>query len=106
MGDNNFFVERIEVVQELQPCRWFCPFEDNKSSRGERLHYLSVWTDYEDSARSNGSLFSLEDSEVNDGRCQPPLKAWIPMIPADDAFTELRDPSTAQSVDELPHSKT
>lgn len=86
MGDNNFFVERIEVVQEVQPCRWFCPFENNKSSRGDRLHYLSVWTDYENSVRSKSLLFSLEDSEQDDGNYQPPCKAWIPMVPADDAL--------------------
>lgn len=77
MGDNNFFVERIDVVDEPQPCRWFCPFEDNKSSQGERLYYLSVWTDYVDSATSKGRLFSLKDGETKDGKHQPPAKAWV-----------------------------
>ncbi|MGI9105908.1 MAG: hypothetical protein ACR2G4_06635 [Pyrinomonadaceae bacterium] len=76
MGDNNFFVERIRV-EEPQPCRWFCQFEDNKSSQGERLHYLSVWTDYEDSANSKGLLFALKDGEMTDGKHQPPDKAWV-----------------------------
>lgn len=77
MGDNNFFVERIDVVDAPQQCRWFCPFEDNLSSQGERLHYLSVWTDYEDSAKSKGLLFALKDGEMKEGKHQPPDKAWV-----------------------------
>jgi CRISPR-associated protein Cas5t len=73
MGDNNFFVERIEAYDNVpQPCRWFNKYNGQSLSQGERLYYLSIWTDYETNARSNGSLFALTD-ESN----EPPQEAWV-----------------------------
>src|SRR5437764_174269 len=69
MGDNNFFVERLEVSDDPSPCRWFSLYQGEPLSRGARLHYLSVWTDYEADNESeprsvsrSGSLpFALTD---------------------------------------------
>ncbi len=73
MGDNNFFIERVDVFDRPQePCRWFSLYQNQKLTRGERLHYLSVWTDYETNVRSRGLLFALTDEEES-----PPPEAWV-----------------------------
>jgi CRISPR-associated protein Cas5t len=76
MGDNNLFLEQIEVRDRPGPCRWFYPFSGERVSRGERLYYLSVWTDYRTNARSSSLLFAL--SETKDS-LQADDKAWVRM---------------------------
>lgn len=72
MGDNNFFIERLKVSQGPSACRWFSPYKGGLLSPGERLHYLSVWTDYESNSRSGSFPFILNDvSEA------PPQDGWI-----------------------------
>jgi len=71
MGDNNFFVERFEVERKPSPCRWLRPLRENESPQGERLFYLSIWTDYENNSGSNSQLFCL--TAVRDD----PLDAWV-----------------------------
>lgn len=72
MGDNNFFIERLDVSQEPSACRWFSLYKGRLLSPGERLHYLSVWTDYKSNSRSGSFPFILNDvSEA------PPRDGWI-----------------------------
>lgn len=73
LGDNNFFLEKLEVSNlPHKSCRWFTRYTNEQVVEGERLHYLSVWTDYEDNSRSHSLLFSLsQESE------KPPPKSWI-----------------------------
>lgn len=74
MGDNNFFLERVEVCKKPESCRWFYPFNGERLQRGERLHFLSIWTDYETNMRSRGLLFALTPNQE-----YPPSDAWIPI---------------------------
>jgi len=78
MGDNNLFVEKIEVNERAQPCRWFCPFTGRRLPLGERLYYLSVWTDYQQNSRSASQLFALSptrDSLKADDDCWITIEA-------------------------------
>lgn len=74
MGDNNFFLERIEVSNQPSSCRWFSKYQGQSLPRGERLHYLSVWTDYEIDSRSGILPFTLTSIQES-----PPNEAWIPI---------------------------
>jgi CRISPR-associated protein Cas5/DevS len=71
LGDNNFFIERLNV-KEPSACRWFSSYKGGLLSPGERLHYLSVWTDYESNSRSSSLPFVLTDVSQS-----PPKDAWI-----------------------------
>ena len=72
MGDNNFFIERLTVTKAPSACRWFSPYEGGLLPPGERLHYLSVWTDYKLNSRSGSFPFIL--SEVSE---KPSDEAWV-----------------------------
>ncbi len=71
LGDNNFFVERLEIEKSPSPCCWLRPLAGNESPQGERLFYLPIWTDYENNSSSNSQLFSL--TEMRD----EPREAWV-----------------------------
>lgn len=83
MGDNNFFLERIEVCDKPEPCQWFYPFTGNRLQHGGRLHFLSVWTDYETNIHSRGLLFALTPYQES-----PPSDAWIHITERDPITTE------------------
>jgi CRISPR-associated protein Cas5t len=72
MGDNNFFIERLETKTGIEPCQWLCELRDDAMPLGEKLFYLSVWTDYVGNEKSDSRLFYL--SENNNS---PPPTAWI-----------------------------
>lgn len=72
MGDNNFFIERLGVSKAPSACRWFSPYEGGLLPPEERLHYLSVWTDYESNSRSGSFPFILTDVSET-----PPDDAWV-----------------------------
>lgn len=79
MGDNNLLLETVEVRSQPERCRWFYPFSGEPLPRGDRLYYLSVWTDYEKTERSSSLLFAL--SEMKD--CLPENdKAWVSIGPS------------------------
>jgi CRISPR-associated protein Cas5t len=61
LGDNNFFVERLDVVNQPTSCRWLRPLRQNEMPQGDRLFYLSVWTNYETNLKSNSQLFLLTE---------------------------------------------
>jgi hypothetical protein len=48
-------------VTEPTSCRWLRPLRHNETPQGERLFYLSVWTDYETNLKSNSQLFLLTE---------------------------------------------
>jgi len=74
MGDNNFFVERLDVRDKPAPCCWFYPYDGKSLQVGKQLHYLTVWTDYETNVRSKGMLFALSEEKdlLNEDD-----KAWV-----------------------------
>lgn len=72
LGDNNFFIERLNASQEPSACRWFSLYKGGLLPPVERLHYLSVWTDYESNSRSGSLPFALTDVSQS-----PPQGAWI-----------------------------
>ena len=83
MGDNNFFLERIEVCDKPEACQWFYPFTGKRLQRGGRLHFLSIWTDYETNTRSRGLLCALTPHQES-----PPSDAWIQITERDPITTE------------------
>jgi len=72
LGDNNFFIERLREDPQPNACEWLCKLDDVKPPLGERLFYLSVWTDYKENKRSLSGLFYLSQSAT-----QPPKEAWV-----------------------------
>ena len=80
LGDNNFFIERLREEPIPNSCEWLCKLDDEKMPRGERLFYLSVWTDYRDNKRSLSRLFYLGKTES-----EPPSEAWVEIREADDS---------------------
>jgi CRISPR-associated protein Cas5t len=72
MGDNNYFIERLDIVETPRQCQWFHQFTQGDEVSGERLFYLSAWTDYQDSTRSKSSLFCLKQQSPRDART-----AWV-----------------------------
>jgi len=78
MGDNSLFVEKIEVEEQPQPCRWFGPFSGQRLPLGERLYYLSVWTDYRKSSDSSSRLFALSPIKQSLDKDD---EAWIKIEP-------------------------
>lgn len=65
LGDNNYFIEKLDVVEPPIQCQWFHRLTQDDKSSGEQLFYLSVWTDYEDSTQSRSSLFRLNQETPN-----------------------------------------
>ncbi|MDQ3653343.1 MAG: hypothetical protein M3458_24280 [Acidobacteriota bacterium] len=62
MGDNNFFLERLETVPKPDGCLWFSPLDPQRMKQEDRYYHLSVWTDYtHENNCSNAKLFSLTD---------------------------------------------
>lgn len=59
MGDNNYFIEKLDIVESPMHCQWFHALTQSNEIFGERLFYLSVWTDYQNSTQSKNSLFYL-----------------------------------------------
>jgi CRISPR-associated protein Cas5t len=82
LGDNNFFLEKVDTCSHPPLCRWFYPFDGNQLSRGERLHYLSIWTDYEANVNSKGMLFALSQPQTT-----PAPKAWVVVEEANQGTT-------------------
>ena len=78
MGDNNFFLERLDAKDRPDRCRWFYPFKEHNLREGERLYYFSVWTDYEPNPTSYSRLFAL--SEMKDS-LEKDDEAWISIGP-------------------------
>jgi CRISPR-associated protein Cas5t len=72
LGDNNFFAERIDVIEQPPPCHWLCPLRQSESLQGGRLFYLSVWSDYENSLHSDSRLFLLTSQKES-----VPDEAWV-----------------------------
>lgn len=77
LGDNNFFIESLREEPQPNSCEWLCKLDDAKMSRGERLFYLSVWTDYKENKRSLSRLFYFSQSAT-----QPPKEAWVTVQPS------------------------
>jgi CRISPR-associated protein Cas5t len=79
MGDNNFFVERLDVRDKPEPCCWFYRYDGKPLQGDKRLHYSTVWTDYKTNLRSDGYLFALTEEKG-----EPPSEAWVPIRPSDE----------------------
>lgn len=82
LGDNNFFIERLREEPQPNSCEWLCKLDDAKMPRGERLFYLSVWTDYQENKRSLSCLFYLGKTGP-----EPPSEAWVEIKEAEDRET-------------------
>jgi CRISPR-associated protein Cas5t len=74
MGDNNFFIERLDLKGNPEPCQWLCEVGEDLHIQGQKLFYLSVWTDYVNSEKSDSRLFYLGEKTNS-----PPQSAWIPI---------------------------
>jgi CRISPR-associated protein Cas5t len=70
-GDNNFFFERLDVVPEAPPARWWTPVNLGGSPRRGSTR-LTIAIDRDDSSRTRAALYAptLEQSAV------PPDDAW------------------------------
>jgi CRISPR-associated protein Cas5t len=80
MGDNNFFVEKLDIVQEVKECQWFSLLKSSTSPQNQRLYYLSVWTDYQNSTNSKSLLFRLVPfTEAN--LLNRNSDIWVPISP-------------------------
>ncbi len=69
-GENNFFFDRIEMVTQPQPARWYEILEEDIPDR-ESVR-LSITIDRNDNTKTRNSLFILGERMA-----QPNEKAWI-----------------------------
>lgn len=70
-GDNNFLFDSIEIIEQPQLARWFCPIQDLTRSH-HQICRLTTWIDREDNTKTSLQVFSPSDfcSEL-------PEEAWI-----------------------------
>lgn len=74
LGDNNFLLDRLEPIQELQPAYWFVRLEpDAGVSLRNNVTRLTLTIDREDMSNTKSSLFvttATMQSEI-------PARAWV-----------------------------
>jgi CRISPR-associated protein Cas5t len=80
MGDNNFFVEKVEIFDcPNKKAKWFVKFDGQVVSTNNKLHYLSVWADTKPNpttdTESNNSNYML--FFVSENMNKPPNEAWV-----------------------------
>ena len=79
LGDNNFLIDRIELLEQPCQARWFCRLEEGDSCGIKDTFRLTVDIDREDSAKTRTQLFHRGEQPVAD----PPESAWtwVPHAP-------------------------
>lgn len=74
LGDNNFLIDRLEVVADREPAFWFVPVEEDADA-GLREHVtrLTITIDRQDMSRTTSALFAPTETRSGD----VPAEAWV-----------------------------
>lgn len=72
LGDNNFLIDRVEVLSEPPIASWFCHIEDDRIEPVRNTCRLTIDIDREDSAKTKSDIFY----RTNDRSSVPPESAW------------------------------
>lgn len=71
LGDNNFLIDDIQIVESLPMARWYSPIKDHSPpSRGKCR--LATWIDRADNTHTKIEIFAPTDFVL-----EPPDTAWI-----------------------------
>ncbi len=80
LGDNNFLIDRIEMLAEPSDVQWYCRLGDDDSDAVRNTCRLTVDIDRQDSAKTRSELFR----RLEDRMSFPPEAAWtwVPQVQA------------------------
>jgi len=70
-GDNNLLFDRIDVVEEAEPARWYVPLGPASPARKGSCR-LTIAIDRADSSRTTSRVFA----PISAAALQPPADAW------------------------------
>lgn len=73
LGDNNFLIDRFEVVAEPEPVHWYEKVNDEKEGIVENITRLTISIDREDHSHSCSDLFAPSQEK----QIKPPANAWV-----------------------------
>lgn len=73
LGDNNFLIDRFEIVIQREPVWWFEMLDEDQDGIRENTTRLTTIIDRKDLSQTRSFLFApTETKETN-----PPSKAWV-----------------------------
>jgi len=79
LGDNAFLIDRLEVLANLGPVRWYETMgRDSDAGGRDRATRLTVLIDRADLSRTSSSLFAPQAQAASD---DPPTRAWTGINP-------------------------
>ncbi|OCC14483.1 hypothetical protein DBT_2024 [Dissulfuribacter thermophilus] len=74
LGDNNFLIDRLEVITEPEPAHWYIPIKaDNEIEYNEYITRLTITIDRAQMSKTRSALFVPTKRPVKD----IPQKAWV-----------------------------
>lgn len=75
LGDNNFLLDRLEPITDMEPVWWFEKIENDTDGIRENIIRLTTTIDRADLSRTRSSLFAPSINRKKD----PPPAAWVQM---------------------------
>ncbi|WP_457571429.1 type I-MYXAN CRISPR-associated protein Cas5/Cmx5/DevS [Desulfovulcanus sp.] len=74
LGDNNFLIDKLEIIQEPPPVYWYLPLnEDDEVEYNEYITRLTITIDRAELGKTRSALFVPTKKPVRD----VPQKAWV-----------------------------
>jgi CRISPR-associated protein Cas5t len=74
LGDNNFLIDRLEVITEAEPAHWYIPLKaDDEVEYNEYITRLTITIDRAEMSKTRSALFVPTKRPVKD----VPQKAWV-----------------------------
>jgi CRISPR-associated protein Cas5t len=73
LGDNNFLLDRADLLPTPRPAYWFVPVTDADGGPRPRTARLTIRIDRADLSRTTSQLFAPQEHES----VQPPNESWV-----------------------------
>ncbi|KUJ96919.1 MAG: CRISPR-associated protein Cas5t [Desulfonauticus sp.] len=74
LGDNNFLIDKLEIITEPKPAHWYIPLkEDDEVEYNEQIDRLTITIDRSEMSKTRSALFVPTKRPVKD----IPPKAWV-----------------------------
>lgn len=73
LGDNNFLLDRADLLETPRPAFWFAPVVDSVNGPRARTTRLTIRIDRADLSRTTSQLFA----PAAEGAAEPPTESWI-----------------------------
>lgn len=77
LGDNNFLLDRAELLDRPLPAYWFAPVRESGTGQRPRTARLTISIDRADLSRTVSHLFA----PTSEPSTEVPLAAWTPITP-------------------------